>query len=102
MRRSMVSRGTIIRVRSCSGLSASVEPSKTRLRSSDTTHAPSFMRLPVTPSVNTPCHPGRYGFAQPLHVIWAEAAGGMSQATPLTATAQMVRLNNTNSDPLIF
>jgi hypothetical protein len=85
----------VICVRSRIGLSTSDDPSYARSRSSVTSHAPTRNRLPVTPSVNTPRHPGRYGFAQPLHVIWAEAGLGSSHELPAIANAQIARLNVT-------
>jgi hypothetical protein len=74
------------------GLSTSEEPSYARSRSSAKSHAPTLNRLPLTPSVNTPRQPGRYGFAQPLHVIWAEGFG-TNHAEPTTANTQIARLN---------
>src|SRR5207244_8187352 len=81
-------------VRSRCGLSTLVDPSNAPSRSSLTSHAPSLNRLPVTPSVNTPRHPGRYGLAQPLHVICADAGTGVSQTTP-SAITHIIRLNIT-------
>src|SRR5215510_2888459 len=59
-------------VRSSCGFGVLVEPSYGVSRSSLTYQAPTLNRPPsVTPSVNTPRQPGRYGFAQPLQVIAA-------------------------------
>src|SRR5947209_18372794 len=63
-------------------------------RSSETSHAPTWTLLPLTPSVNTPRHPGRYGLAQPLHVICADAGTGVSQTAP-SAIMHVIRLNIT-------
>jgi hypothetical protein len=84
--------GVRMRVRSRNGLSASDEPSYAWSRSSATNHAPSLNRPPATPSVDTPTNLGRFGFAQPLHVIWADAAVGNNVATP-NAIAQISPLN---------
>jgi hypothetical protein len=52
--------------------------------------------LPVTfASAATPRQPGRYGFAQPAHVIWADAGVGTSQAAAERPIVQMSRLNMT-------
>jgi hypothetical protein len=79
MRTSNVSSGTRIVVSSARGLSLFEEPSYAWSRVSASSHAPSLIRPGTAPSASTPRQPGRYGFAQPAHVIWPAAGDGSRQ-----------------------